>query len=56
MLDRAANLWSNQHSAQTDALPSTIMNAGTIALLFVIPAVIIVLAVILFFTTKEADE
>ena len=32
------------------------MNPGTIALLFVVPALIIVLAVILYFATKEAGE
>jgi len=32
------------------------MNAGSIALLFVVPALIIALAVILFFAAKEAGE
>ena len=32
------------------------MNTGSIALLFVVPALIIALAVILFLTTKEAGE
>jgi hypothetical protein len=32
------------------------MNAGTIALLFVVPALIIALAVILFLVTREAGE
>ena len=32
------------------------MNTGSIVLLFVLPAFIIALAVILYFTTKEAGE
>jgi hypothetical protein len=32
------------------------MNAGSTALLFVVPVLIIALALILYFTTKEADE
>lgn len=32
------------------------MNAGSIVLLFVVPAAIIALTVVLFFVTKESDE
>ena len=32
------------------------MNTGSIALLFVVPALIIALAVVLFFTTRESGE
>ena len=32
------------------------MNTGSIALLFIVPAMIIALAVVLYFTTKEAGE
>ena len=32
------------------------MNTGSIALLFVVPGLIIALAVVLYFTTKEAGE
>jgi hypothetical protein len=32
------------------------MNAGSIILLFVIPLLIVALAIVLFVTTREADE
>jgi len=32
------------------------MNAGSIILLFIVPALIIALAVVLFFATKESGE
>ena len=32
------------------------MNTGTIMLLFVVPALVIALAVVLFFVTKESGE
>lgn len=32
------------------------MNAGSVVLLFVVPAAIVALTVVMFFLTKESDE
>jgi hypothetical protein len=45
-----------QALVSTAVLRILVMNAGSTVLLFVVPALIIVLAVVLYLTTKEAGE
>ena len=60
---RPSGRWTNSRTCGpisslvlTTILLSMVMNTGSIALLFVLPALIIALAVALYFTTKEAGE